>query len=422
MQHRSLAPRRKSVLICGSGIAGPTLAYWLEEHGFEPTLVERAPALRTNGYMLDFWGLGFDVAERMGVLNTIREQGYLIDSLRFVDSSGSTRSEVSASTIRRALEDRFVSIPRGELAQIVFERARSRTETLFDDTVADVQEDEGGLNVRLTRGGERRFDLLVGADGMHSTIRALVLGTDHRWIRYLGYCAAAFTTSSYSRCDERAYVSYAAPGRQISRYALRDGKTAFLLVFAAPEPLAEHGGELETDKRLLENAFSRASWIEIPEILARLQETSELYYDGVTQVELPSWSRGRTALLGDAAYCPSLLAGEGAALAMAGAYLLAGELGRAQGDHRVAFPRYEQLFRPFIERKQRAARSFASSFAPRTAVGLRLRDLAVNLINVPILGGWVTRRMFADDFHLPEDPSDRALGAGSGHQELSARV
>ena len=127
-------------------------------------------------------------------------------------------------------------------------------------------------------------------------------------------------------------------------------------------------------------------------------------------------------MLGDAAYCPSLLAGEGAALAMAGAYLLAGELGRAQGDHRVAFPRYEQLFRPFIERKQRAARSFASSFAPRTAVGLRLRDLAVNLINVPILGGWVTRRMFADDFHLPEDPSDRALGAGSGHQELSARV
>jgi 2-polyprenyl-6-methoxyphenol hydroxylase-like FAD-dependent oxidoreductase len=422
VQHPSVTAGRKSVLICGSGIAGLTLGYWLAEHGFEPTLVERAPTLRTEGYMLDFWGLGYDVAERMGILATIRERGYLIESLRFVDSSGSTRSEVSASTIRRALGDRFVSIPRGELARIVFERARARTETLFDDTVASIQEDEGGLNVRLARGGERRFDLLIGADGLHSTIRALVLGTNPRWFRYLGYCAAAFMTSSYSRRDERAYVSYAAPRRQISRYALRDGKTAFLLVFTAPEPVSQHGGELDTDKRLLRSAFSRASWIEIPEILGHLQDANELYYDGVTQVELPAWSRGRTALLGDAAYCPSLLAGEGAGLAMAGAYLLAEELGRSRGDHRIAFPRYEKMFRPFIERKQRAARSFASSFAPRTALGLAVRDLAVNLINVPILGGWVTRRMFGDDFALPDDPSDRGRGTGSNREEISARV
>jgi 2-polyprenyl-6-methoxyphenol hydroxylase-like FAD-dependent oxidoreductase len=422
MQRRSVIPGRKSVLICGSGIAGPTLAYWLAEHGFEPTLIERAPELRTDGYMLDFWGLGYDVAERMGILGTIRERGYLIESLRFVNSSGSTGSEVGALTIRRALGNRFVSIPRGELARIVFERARSRTETLFDDTVASVEEDGDGLNVRLARGGERRFDLLVGADGLHSAVRALVLGTDPRWMRYLGYTAAAFMTSSYSRRDERAYVSYAAPGRQVSRYALRDGRTAFLLVFTAPEPMSQHGGELETDKRLLRSAFSHASWIEIPEILARLQDTSELYYDAVTQVRLPAWSQGRTALLGDAAYCPSLLAGEGAGLAMAGGYLLAGELGRAHGDHRIAFLRYEAMFRPFIERKQRAARSFAASFAPRTALGLAVRDVAVNLINVPILGGWVTRRMFSDDFPLPEDAGERLHEPPSGREEVADRV
>lgn len=408
MQRPSPVGRGRSVLICGAGIAGPTLAYWLAEGGFQPTLVERASELRASGYMLDFWGVGFEVAERMGVLPEVRERGYLIDSVRFVDSSGSTRSELHGSTIRRALGDRFVSIPRGELARIVFEAARTRAEVLFDDSVSAVEEDEAGLDVRLERGGERRFDLLVGADGLHSALRSLVLGSDPRWLRYLGYCAASFATSGYRSRDERAYVSYAAPGRQISRYALRDGSTAFLFVFRAPEPISAHGGKLETDKRILRSEFSRCPWIEVPEILARLEETKDLYYDGVTQLWLPEWSRGRTVFVGDAAFCPSLLAGEGAGLAMAGAYVLAGELGRAGGDHHAAFARYERTLRPFVERKQRAARAFASSFAPGTRLGLRVRDLAVHLINTPLLGRWLTRRMFADGLALPEYGTARA--------------
>ena len=419
-----MSSNARSVLICGSGVAGPTLAYWLAENGFEPTLLERAPELRTGGYMLDFWGLGFDVAERMGLLHTIRERGYLIDTLRFVDSSGVTRSKVEASTIRRALRNRFLSIPRGELAQALFERARSRCETIFGDTVAAVDEDAGGLNVRFGRGGERRFDVLVGADGLHSTVRSVVLGTDHRWIQYLGYGAASFVTPSYPRRDERDYVSYGVPGRQISRYSLSGGRTAFLLVFSAPEPIALHSGELETDKRLLRNAFRCDPWIEVPEILDRLGEVHELYYDAVSQVRLPSWSRGRTVFVGDAAYCPSLLAGEGAGLAMAGAYLLAGELGRARSDHREAFLRYERTFRPFIERKQRAARACASAFAPRTAFGLTVRDLAINLMNAPIVGSWMARRFFADHFSLPEYSGGPSEGEGGvpGHQKISARA
>jgi 2-polyprenyl-6-methoxyphenol hydroxylase-like FAD-dependent oxidoreductase len=421
-QHQSVSSRAQSVLICGSGVAGPTLAYWLAEGGFEPTLIERAPELRTGGYMLDFWGLGFDIAERMGLLPSIRERGYLIDSLRFVDASGITRSKIEASTIRRALGNRFVSIPRGELAQILFERARSRCETVFGDTVAGVDEDAGGLNVRFERGGTRHFDLLVGADGLHSTVRSLVLGTDHRWIQYLGYGAASFVTSNYSRRDERAYVSYGVPGRQISRYSLRGERTAFLLVFSAPEPIALHAGELETDKRLLRSAFGRDPWVEMPEILSRLGEAQELYYDAVSQIRLAAWSQGRTVLVGDAAYCPSLLAGEGAGLAMAGAYVLAGELRQARGDHREAFIRYERRFRPFIELKQKAARAFASSFAPRTALGLRVRDLAVNLLNVPRLGSWMTRRLFADDFRLPDYSDGRWQKDTRGHQDTSARA
>jgi 2-polyprenyl-6-methoxyphenol hydroxylase-like FAD-dependent oxidoreductase len=402
VQHSSVATRARSVLICGSGIAGPTLAYWLAEAGFEPTLVEHAPELRTSGYMLDFWGLGFDVAEKMGLLPGIRERGYLIDRLRFVSASGSTRSELQTSNIRRALGNRFINIPRGELARLIFDRARSRAETLFGETITAVRDDGGSVSLRLEHGGDRRFDLVVGADGLHSRVRSLVWGTNPHWTQYLGYSAASFVTTDYSRQEEGTYVSYGAPGRQISRYSLRGGRTAFLLGFAAPEPMSLHSGELETDKRLLRSAFARDRWIEIPEILERLEETRELYYDAVSQIRLPSWSRGRTALLGDAAYSPSLLAGEGAGLAMAGAYVLAGELSRAGGDHRAAFSRYEQTFRPFIERKQRRARSFASSFAPKTPVGLTLRDIAVKLLNVPRLGTWTSRRLFADDFELPD--------------------
>ena len=407
----------KTILICGAGIAGPTLAYWLAEYGFEPTLLERAPRLRTGGYMLDFWGLGFDVAERMRLVPVLRERGYAIDSVRFVDAEGGIRSELRASAIRRALGERFLSIPRGELARAVYEQVEARVETIFDDTVLSVHDDGGGVDVGFERGRPRRFDLLVGTDGLHSAVRRLVMGTDQRWLRYLGYCAASFVTSRYSRRDEGTYVSYGAPGRQISRYALTGDRSAFLLVFTAPETMGFHAGEIETDKRLLRHTFGRDSWVEVPEILTRLEECTDLYFDAVSQLQLRAWSAGRTVLIGDAAYCPSLLAGEGAALAMAGAYLLARELDRAAGDHAAAFVRYEGLYRPFIERKQRAARAFASSFAPKTNFGLAVRDAAVHLMKLPLIGTWMARRMFADDFTLPE-PAAR----GEARQEALERA
>jgi 2-polyprenyl-6-methoxyphenol hydroxylase-like FAD-dependent oxidoreductase len=217
-------------------------------------------------------------------------------------------------------------------------------------------------------------------------------------VSYLGYVAAAFITAGYPERDEQAYVNWAAPGRQISRYALRDDRTAFLLVCARDQApaAADRAAQLE----LLLETFRDDTWRELPAIRERLAACDELYFDSVSQVHAPAWSRGRVALLGDAAYCPSLLAGAGTSYAIAGAYILAGELARASVD--VALAAYEQKFRPFIERKQKAARRFASSFAPHSSFGLWVRDRALGAMKIPGLGDWLIRRTVADDFDLPD--------------------
>jgi 2-polyprenyl-6-methoxyphenol hydroxylase-like FAD-dependent oxidoreductase len=254
--------------------------------------------------------------------------------------------------------------------------------------------------VAFKRGLSRRFDLLAGCDGLHSIVRKLVFGRESQFEKYLGYYAASFLTNDYPYRDQQTYLSYAAPGRQISRYALRDGRTAFLFVFARNEPLREHPHHLDP-RPIVREAFAKDEWVELPDILDRLEKCNEIYFDSVTQIRLPAWSRGRTVLVGDAGYCPSLLAGEGCGFAMAGAFILPGELQVANGDREKAFRMYEQRFRGFIERNQRAAQNFASSFTPRTRLGLRVRDLILRAAAFPFVRNWMTRHFVSDQFDLP---------------------
>jgi 2-polyprenyl-6-methoxyphenol hydroxylase-like FAD-dependent oxidoreductase len=234
-------------------------------------------------------------------------------------------------------------------------------------------------------------------------VRELLWGPDKNFVKYLGYYCASFITTNYGHREERAYTSYAEPGRLISRYALRGGRTAFLFIFAR-EQAFEQQPNFEIAKGILRSIFEGDRWIEVPEILKRLETCDDLYFDSVSQVRMPAWSRGRIVLVGDAAYCPSLLAGEGAGFALAGAYLLGGELQRASGDHLTAFHAYEQRFRPFIERKQQSARQFASSFTPRTRLGLFVRDLVLRATSISFVSNWLMRRFVTDQFELPDYP------------------
>jgi 2-polyprenyl-6-methoxyphenol hydroxylase-like FAD-dependent oxidoreductase len=394
---------QKSVLISGAGIAGPALAYWLRHRGFEPVLIEQAAHFRKGGYMIDFWGIGFDVAEPMNLIPQLRDIGYLIDCGKFVNHWGRMRSGFDAEILRRALGNRFFSLPRGDLAEAIFNIVADKIETLFGCSITAIREDPTGIDVQFEQGHARRFDLVAGCDGLHSAVRKLSWGPEKNFVNYLGYYCASFITTNYTHREERTYTSYAEPGRQISRYALRAGRTAFLFTFARKQMFEQHP-DLETAKAILRKTFEGDRWIEVPEILKRLETCDDLYFDSVSQVRMPAWSTGRIVLVGDAAYCPSLLAGEGAGFALAGAYLLGGELQRASGDHRAAFRAYEQRFRPFIERKQQSARQFASSFTPKTSLGLFVRDLVLCATSISFVSNWLMRRFVTDQFELPDYP------------------
>ena len=395
------AVKTRTILISGNGIAGPTLAYWLARQGFAPTLIEHAPAPRAGGYMIDFWGVGFDVAERMGLVPALRSEGYDFEEVRLVDADGRAVGGLDGNLFRKALRGRFLSIQRGELARLIFQAIDPPVESLYGDSIRAMSVDEDGVVVGFEHAPPRRFDLVVGADGLHSVVRSIAFGAESSYEKWLGFHTASFVADRYPHRDDGVYVAYTFPGAQVARYSMRRGRTAFFFVFRDPlEPhLNRH--DLAGRKAALADVFARDAW-ECREIMAALAEADELYFDAVSQIRMGAWSTGRVSLVGDAAFCPSLLAGQGAAFAMLGAYVLAGELKRSGGDHRIACLAYHKMLRPFIERKQRAAAHFGGWFAPRTRVGIIVRNATTRLISLPFVANGFIRYAFGDRFEVPD--------------------
>jgi 2-polyprenyl-6-methoxyphenol hydroxylase-like FAD-dependent oxidoreductase len=389
------------VAINGAGIAGPALAYWLHRSGHEAVLIEKAPQLRTGGYVVDFWGVGYTVAERMGILPEVRKAGYSIREARIVDERGRKAGGFSTDVFRRIVGDRFTSLPRGDLATAIYRTIEGRVETIFGNSITAVEERATDVLASFEHGAKRDFHLVIGADGLHSTVRALAFGPESQFEKQLGYRVAAFEVEGYRPRDELVYVSFTKPGRQVARFPLRGDQTMFLFVFASermtgPEP---HDGKER--KALLRRVFGDAGW-ECPRILQAMDQAQDIYFDRVSQIRMDGWSKGRVMLIGDAAACVSLLAGEGAGLAMTEAYVLAGELNCARDNYREAFRCYERRLRPFIERKQGSARNFAAAFAPKTRVGVWIRNQATRLLAIPPLAHFFVGRELRDVFDLPD--------------------
>lgn len=390
------------ILISGAGIAGPTLAYWLTHHGLEATIVEKSPQLRTGGYVVDFWGAGYDIADRMGLLPEIRRTGYRVQELRVVDRIGHRVAGFPTQVFSRITNDRFVTIARSDLAAAIFRLTAGKVETIFGDSIFAIDQSDAGARVRFESGRERDFDLVIGADGLHSNVRKLVCGPEAQFEKFLGFKVAAFEVEGYEPRDELVYVLYTEVGQQVGRFTMRNNRTLFLFTFSDPSP---DNGDLEDQKRTLHSRFGNSGW-ECPQILEALDSSQELYFDRASQIHMNdqpgSWSRGRVALLGDAAFCVSLLAGQGTALAMIAAYMLAGEIHRAGQDYATAFTCYQERFGPFVRKKQDAALRFANSFAPKSAFSLFLRNQVMNLMRIPLVAQLAVGHDLADRITLPD--------------------
>jgi 2-polyprenyl-6-methoxyphenol hydroxylase-like FAD-dependent oxidoreductase len=382
------------VIINGIGVAGPALAYWLTKSGHDVVLVEQAPRLRAGGYIIDFWGIGYDIAEKMGIIAEIRRLGYQVREVRFVDSRGHKRGGFNVDVFHRMTGDRFTSAPRSGISATIYHAIEGNVETIFGDSVAGIEEHGTGVHVTFDRSPPRDADLVIGADGLHSRVRQIAFGPEAGFEVSLGYHVAAFDVEGYGPRDDLVYVSHGLPGRQISRFSMRDDNTMLLFIFRdeymrGDDPIA-----------VVRNAFAGAGW-EWPRIEKELERAHGMYFDTVSQIRMNRWTKGRIALVGDAAACVSLMAGEGTGLAIAEAYVLAGELHASDGDVGAAFARYEQRLMPFVRGKQASAAKFASSFAPKTSVGIAFRNVVTKLMRVPFVADFVVGRDLRDEIELP---------------------
>jgi 2-polyprenyl-6-methoxyphenol hydroxylase-like FAD-dependent oxidoreductase len=376
--------KNTTILISGASIAGPTLAYWLKRYGFTPTVIERAPHLREGGYPVDIRNEAVQVAKLMGIWSRLQQEKTNFGEISFVNERNQRISRVN---MQKAFDlDRFrVEIMRGDLAKTFYELTKDEVEYCFGDSIQALKQDEAGVDVTFERGDSRRFDLLVGADGLHSIVRTLVFGDEAQFEHYFGYQFGVFTTDNYLGLDEASVQSYGVPGKQVVLRSTRGNQSLIVsLLFKQTTKLRNDYHDLERQKQLLAEVFAGEAW-EVPRLLKKMQTAPDLYFDAVSQIHMQRWSHGRAVLLGDAGYCPALLSGQGSTLAMMGAYILAGELKVALGDHQRAFPQYEQAFRPVVRQEQKKAGASARFLVPATPLGLWVQTHLVPLLLPPVL-------------------------------------
>jgi 2-polyprenyl-6-methoxyphenol hydroxylase-like FAD-dependent oxidoreductase len=385
------------VLIAGAGIAGLTLALALERAGHRPEVVEKAPGPRGGGYMVDFYASGYDAAEALGLHAALEAIHYPIAEIVEVDRQGRTKSAIDYRALRQLLHGRHYNFQRGDLERVLLDQVHGRVPIRYGTTVDAFTPTPDGVEATLSDGSQGRWDLLVGAEGIHSRIRAQLFGDEGQFSHFLGMRVAAYHLDAVPPALEGwdAFPMLTTVDRLMGLYPTRAGRLAVFLLYRVDRPLTR--GETRDPCAELERNFRDLGWL-APEVLAGCRQDPEPYFDDVSQISLPTWHAGHVVLVGDACQAVSLVAGQGASLAMAGAVILAEELGRGE-DVPAALDRYQRRVQPFVAVRQANARKFARWFLPDSRWRLALRDLAMSAARLPfgdrlVLQGFDTESLF----------------------------
>jgi 2-polyprenyl-6-methoxyphenol hydroxylase-like FAD-dependent oxidoreductase len=364
-------------VICGAGIAGLALAARLAQGGWQVTVLEAAPALHNEGYLVDLFGSGFEAARRMGLMQTLRRMSYEFDAVRWVSATGRTSARLPFRVPLSLLDGKLLSLMRGDLQRAILEQLPSTVELRFNQWVSQVRAPVGAVEVHLNGGDVERADVVIGADGIHSRIRDLVFGDGASWSRFLGFHTAAFVIEAKELDDELKNELHivSVPGRQVMLYPLRDGQVAATFVLRAAQ-----GVPPRSPHEALVEAFGDLGW-RVPFVLQQAR-TLPVAYEQVGQVVIAHWTRGRIALLGDACQAVTLLPGQGASLSLAAAFVLGEELTRNE-DVKAALERYEHRVRPPLIHMRRAGRRTADWLVPSTPTRLMARNALLRLASRP---------------------------------------
>ena len=348
----------RDILISGASVAGPALAYWLSRYGSHPTVVERAPQLRGGGYAVDFRGAAhLSVLAKMGILDAVKARQTHLSATTIVDQQGRPVAQMPAHVFAGDVE-----ILRGDLAEILYEATRGTTEYVFGDSITRLEGRPEGVRAWFSRAQPRTFSMVIGADGLHSNVRRLAFGEHDRFLEDLGLCVSIFSMPDSAGLDHAGLLCNV-PGRTAGVFSTGDNQAIAQLYFAAPGVGYGHR-DVAQQRQIVAEAFAGMGW-RVPQLLAAMQQAPDFYFDTVSQVHLDSWSAGRVALVGDAA-CAAGPGGNGTGNAVVAAYVLAGELAAAGGDHQTAFGRYQELLRPYVAKGQKQARGGRDFLAPPT--------------------------------------------------------
>ncbi len=340
-----------SILISGASIAGPTLAWWLVEQGHDVTIVERSRGPRPGGQAIDVRGRALEVIEHMGLLDGLQALRTRMKGMSAVAADGSELWRTEEMTYSGgALDSGDVELLRDDLAALLLGPVTDRITLIHGETITALDEDADGITAHFAKAPPCRFDLAIGADGIHSNVRRLAFGDEAPFIHPLGHGLAIFTTPNIIGLEDWQ-ISHEAGDANCLIYTVRANRE-LRACFTFPATLAdEQDGNVAAQKAMLREKVAGLGW-EVPRFLAEMDAAPDFYFGTMAQIRMPHWTKGRVALVGDAGYCPSPFTGQGTSLAIVGAYVLAQEIGRAPADHATAFARYEARMRPFVAKNQ----------------------------------------------------------------------